>query len=173
GTLAPGRPATLRTLEPNISGTRHRGRAGGRGGSGAQVSGTTGRGPTDRGGAGRGPAERGPARRPAGRGPDGTDGRGEADGQEGIRLQKVLAAAGVGSRRHNEELIDAGRVRVDGKVVREQGRRVDPETAVIEVDGERVVTRTGLVHLALNKPRGVVSTMADPEGRPTISDLLT
>ena len=137
------------------------------------MSGTTGRGPTDRGAAGRGPAERGPARRPAGRGPDEPDGRGEADGQEGIRLQKVLAAAGVGSRRHNEELIDAGRVRVDGKVVREQGRRVDPETAVIEVDGERVVTRTGLVHLALNKPRGVVSTMADPEGRPTISDLLT
>lgn len=93
--------------------------------------------------------------------------------QDGIRLQKVLASAGVGSRRHNEELIDAGRVRVDGKVVREQGRRVDPETAVIEVDGERVVTRTGLVHLALNKPRGVVSTMSDPEDRPTITDLLT
>ncbi|MBL7493575.1 rRNA pseudouridine synthase [Frankia sp. AgB1.9] len=90
-----------------------------------------------------------------------------------MRLQKVLASAGVGSRRHNEELIDAGRVRVDGKVVREQGRRVDPETAIIEVDGERVVTRTGLVHLALNKPRGVVSTMSDPEDRPTITDLLT
>ncbi|MBL7497784.1 rRNA pseudouridine synthase [Frankia sp. CNm7] len=98
---------------------------------------------------------------------------GETDRPAGIRLQKVLAAAGVGSRRHNEELIDAGRVRVDGEVVREQGRRVDPETAVIEVDGERVVTRTGLVHLALNKPRGVVSTMSDPEGRPTVADLLT
>jgi 23S rRNA pseudouridine2605 synthase len=113
-----------------------------------------------------GTAQRGPA----GQGP-GTDGG--ADGQEGVRLQKVLAAAGVGSRRHNEELIDAGRVRVDGKVVREQGRRVDPETAVIEVDGERVVTRSGLVHLALNKPRGVLSTMSDPQGRPTIADLLT
>jgi len=97
----------------------------------------------------------------------------ETDKPEGIRLQKVLAAAGVGSRRHNEELIDAGRVRVDGKVVREQGRRVDPETAVIEVDGERVVTRTGLVHLALNKPRGVLSTMSDEQGRATIADLLT
>ncbi|MBX6389376.1 MAG: rRNA pseudouridine synthase [Frankia sp.] len=91
----------------------------------------------------------------------------------GIRLQKVLAAAGVGSRRHSEELIDAGRVRVNGEVVREQGRRVDPETAIIEVDGERVITRSGLVHLALNKPRGVVSTMADDQGRQTIADLLT
>jgi 23S rRNA pseudouridine2605 synthase len=97
----------------------------------------------------------------------------ETDKPEGIRLQKVLAAAGVGSRRHNEGLIDAGRVRVDGQVVREQGRRVDPETAVIEVDGERVVTRTGLVHLALNKPRGILSTMSDDQGRPTIADLLT
>jgi 23S rRNA pseudouridine2605 synthase len=85
----------------------------------------------------------------------------------------VLAAAGIGSRRHSEELIEAGRVSVDGAVVREQGRRVDPETAVIEVDGERVVTRTGLVHLALNKPRGVLSTMSDDRGRPTISELLT
>ncbi|CAI7978859.1 MULTISPECIES: pseudouridine synthase [Parafrankia] len=92
---------------------------------------------------------------------------------EGIRLQKVLASAGIGSRRHNEELIDSGRVRVDGEVVREQGRRVDPETAVIEVDGERVVTRTGLVHLALNKPRGVLSAMSDDRGRPTIADFLT
>jgi 23S rRNA pseudouridine2605 synthase len=97
----------------------------------------------------------------------------ETDKPEGIRLQKVLASAGVGSRRHNEELIDAGRVRVDGKVVREQGRRVDPETAVIEVDGQRVVTRTGLLHLALNKPRGVLSTMSDDQGRPTVADLLT
>ncbi|ABD10831.1 ribosomal large subunit pseudouridine synthase B [Frankia casuarinae] len=92
---------------------------------------------------------------------------------QGIRLQKVLAAAGVGSRRHGEELIAAGRVRVDGTVVREQGRRVDPETALIEVDGERIVTRTGLVHLALNKPRGVLSAMSDDRGRPTIADLLT
>lgn len=92
---------------------------------------------------------------------------------DGIRLQKVLAAAGIGSRRHSEELIAAGRVRVDGTVVREQGRRVDPETALIEVDGERIVTRAGLVHLALNKPRGVLSAMSDDRGRPTIADLLT
>jgi 23S rRNA pseudouridine2605 synthase len=95
------------------------------------------------------------------------------DPDEGVRLQKVLAAAGVGSRRHSEELIAAGRVRVDGAVVREQGRRVDPETAVIEVDGERIVTRAGLVHLALNKPRGVLSAMSDDRGRPTVADLLT
>jgi 23S rRNA pseudouridine2605 synthase len=91
---------------------------------------------------------------------------------DGIRLQKVLAAAGVGSRRHGEELIAAGRVRVDGAVVREQGMRVDPERVVIEVDGERVVTRSGLVHLALNKPQGVLSAMSDDRGRPTVADLL-
>ena len=72
---------------------------------------------------------------------------------EAVRLQKVLAASGVGSRRHCEELIDAGRVRVDGVVVRRLGTRVDPETASVEVDGERLVTRSGLQYLALNKPR--------------------
>ncbi|CAO5167295.1 23S rRNA pseudouridine 2633 (=2605 standard nomenclature) pseudouridine synthase [Frankia sp. AiPs1] len=85
----------------------------------------------------------------------------------------MLAAAGVGSRRASEELIDEGRVRVDGAVVREQGRRVDPETAVIEVDGVRIVTRAGLVHLALNKPLGVITAMSDDRGRPIIADLLT
>jgi 23S rRNA pseudouridine2605 synthase len=98
----------------------------------------------------------------------GRDDRGGA----GIRLQKVLAAAGIGSRRHSEELIAAGRVRVDGVVVREQGRRVDPETAVIEVDGERVVTRAGTLYLALNKPPGVLSSMSDDRGRPTVADFL-
>jgi 23S rRNA pseudouridine2605 synthase len=94
--------------------------------------------------------------------------------REGIRLQKVLAAAGVASRRAAEELIAAGRVEVDGDVVREQGRRVDPATAVIKVDGLRVATEAaGLVHLALNKPRGVVSTMDDPEGRPDLSPYVT
>ncbi len=91
---------------------------------------------------------------------------------EGIRLQKVLATAGVGSRRHNEELIAAGRVRVNGRLVREQGMRVDPELAVIEVDGQRVVTSAGLVHLALNKPRGVISAMSDDRGRETVADLV-
>jgi 23S rRNA pseudouridine2605 synthase len=92
---------------------------------------------------------------------------------DGIRLQKVLASAGVASRRAAEELIVAGRVVVDGQVVRELGRRVDPETAVVHVDGMRIVLRADLVHLALNKPRGVHSTMSDPQGRPCVGDLVS
>ena len=91
---------------------------------------------------------------------------------EGVRLQKVLAAAGVGSRRACEELISAGRVSVDGQVVKEQGLRVDPETAVVHVDGMRVTTASDRVYLALNKPRGMVSAMTDPDGRPTVGDLV-
>jgi 23S rRNA pseudouridine2605 synthase len=91
---------------------------------------------------------------------------------EGIRLQKVLAAAGVGSRRACEELIDAGRVSVDGEIVTEQGRRVDPESVVVHVDGMRVTTSTNRVYLALNKPKGMVSAMSDAEGRPTVGDLV-
>ncbi len=91
---------------------------------------------------------------------------------EGIRLQKVMAAAGVGSRRACEELIAAGRVSIDGETVREQGVRVDPEQVVVRVDGLRITTSSGAVHLALNKPRGMVTTMTDPEGRPTVGDLL-
>ena len=92
--------------------------------------------------------------------------------QTGIRLQKVLAAAGVGSRRACEVLIAQGRVSVDGEVVREQGRRVDPENAVVRVDDLRVTTATDQVHLALNKPRGMVSAMSDPEVRPSVGDLV-
>lgn len=91
---------------------------------------------------------------------------------QGIRLQKVLAAAGVGSRRACEELIAAGRVTVDGERVTEQGRRVDPETAVIRVDDMRVTTASDRVYLALNKPKGMVSAMGDPEGRPSVGDLV-
>jgi len=91
---------------------------------------------------------------------------------EGVRLQKVLAQAGVASRRAAEELIAAGRVSVDGKVVREMGRRVDPDRAVVHVDGSRIVVREDLVHLALNKPRGMLSTMADDRGRPCVGDLV-
>jgi 23S rRNA pseudouridine2605 synthase len=91
---------------------------------------------------------------------------------EGIRLQKVLAKAGVGSRRAAEELIAEGRVSVDGEVVTEFGRRVDPRTAVIHVDGVRVIVREDLLHLALNKPRGVHTTMSDERGRPCVGDYL-
>jgi 23S rRNA pseudouridine2605 synthase len=87
-----------------------------------------------------------------------------------VRLQRVLAAAGLGSRRACEQLIDEGRVEVDGKQVRTQGMRVDPDAAVIKVDGMRIATAQDHVYLALNKPKGVVSTMSDPEGRPSLAD---
>jgi 23S rRNA pseudouridine2605 synthase len=90
---------------------------------------------------------------------------------EGIRLQKVLADAGIGSRRASEELIAAGRVTVNGDVAR-LGRRVDPEADTIEVDGVPVPTRAGLVYYLLNKPTRVMSTADDPEGRPTVVQLV-
>src|SRR6202022_3733770 len=92
--------------------------------------------------------------------------------EEGVRLQKVLAAAGVGSRRACEELIDQGRVSVDGKRVRTQGMRVDPEKAVIPVDGLRIASASDAAYLALNKPQGVLSTMTDPEGRENLGDFV-
>jgi 23S rRNA pseudouridine2605 synthase len=88
-----------------------------------------------------------------------------------VRLQKVLARAGIASRRAAEELIASGHVRVDGKVVTELGTKVDARTSRVEVDGQRVVAES-LVYVALHKPRGVVSTMQDPEGRPSVRELL-
>lgn len=87
------------------------------------------------------------------------------------RLQKVLSAAGVASRRHAEELIAAGRVRVNGAVAT-LGDRVEATTDVVEVDGERVTLDTTLRYVLLNKPQGVVSTTSDPEGRPIVTDLI-
>lgn len=90
----------------------------------------------------------------------------------GERLQKVLARAGVASRRHSEVMIDAGRVEVNGKIVRTQGTRVNPNVDIIRVDGVRVNVNEDLEYFVLNKPRGVVSTMSDDEGRPCVGDLI-
>jgi 23S rRNA pseudouridine2605 synthase len=90
----------------------------------------------------------------------------------GVRLQKVLAAAGLGSRRHCEEMIGAGRVEVDGEVVRRYGARVDPQRQIIRVDGKRIPASEDLIYLALNKPAGVLTTMSDDRGRQTMSDLI-
>ena len=84
-----------------------------------------------------------------------------------IRLQKFLAAAGIGSRRHCEELITAGRIRVDGTVVTELGTRVDPDRQRVELDGQVVCAEAHRTYLA-DKPRGILCTSHDPEGRPTI-----
>jgi len=89
--------------------------------------------------------------------------------EEGVRLQKVIAAAGVASRRVAEDLIAARRVEVDGEVVTEQGLRVDPATAVIRVDGVRIPPQRATVYLVLNKPRGVLSAMEDDRGRATLA----
>ncbi len=89
-----------------------------------------------------------------------------------IRLQKLLAQSGVASRRKCEELMLAGLVEVDGEIVTRLGTKVDPRTAVVRVDGARLPPMSAHVYLVLNKPRGVVSTMSDPEGRRTLADLV-
>lgn len=91
---------------------------------------------------------------------------------EGVRLQKVLAQAGIASRRAAENMIARGRVEVNGKLVLEQGLRVDPETDHIRVDGSRIPSARRHVYGLVNKPRGVVSTMDDPEGRPTLAEFV-
>jgi 23S rRNA pseudouridine2605 synthase len=90
----------------------------------------------------------------------------------GVRLQKVLSQAGIASRRVAERMIIDGRVEVDGQLVTELGTRVDPDASVIRVDGARVMLDDSLVYLALNKPRGMHSTMSDDRGRPCIGDLV-
>lgn len=89
----------------------------------------------------------------------------------GERLQKVLAHAGVASRRACESLIASGRVSVDGMTVTETGLRVDPATQEIRLDGTRVLTDPDIVTVMVHKPAGVVTTMEDPQGRPTVADL--
>lgn len=88
---------------------------------------------------------------------------------EGVRLQKAMAAAGVASRRASEDLIVAGRVKVNGKVVRELGTRIDPQTDSVWVDNRPVMLDLDRIYLAFNKPKGVVSSMADEHGRSDLS----
>ncbi len=87
------------------------------------------------------------------------------------RLQKIVARAGIASRRAAEELVTAGRVRVNGRVVSELGAQADPRTDKVEVDG-RIILAENPIYIVLHKPRDVVSTMSDPEGRPSVADLL-
>ncbi|MCC3761524.1 rRNA pseudouridine synthase [Glycomyces sp. TRM65418] len=88
---------------------------------------------------------------------------------EGIRLQKVLSQAGIASRRAAEDLISRGKVKVNGEPAR-LGQRVDPQKDVIHVSGKRVVTDVDMVYFAINKPRGIISTMDDEEGRPSLAE---
>jgi 23S rRNA pseudouridine2605 synthase len=91
------------------------------------------------------------------------------------RLQKLIAAAGVASRRHAEELIAAGRVTVNGQVVRELGTKADPETDHIKVNGKLInpqLKSRENVYVLLNKPKGYLSSVSDPEGRPLVTELL-
>lgn len=99
--------------------------------------------------------------------------RPEVDADGLIRLQKLLAQSGVASRRKCEELMLAGLVEVDGEVVTRLGTKVDPRTAVIRVEGRRLPPISPHVYLVLNKPRGVVSTMSDPQGRRSLGDVVS
>jgi 23S rRNA pseudouridine2605 synthase len=87
-----------------------------------------------------------------------------------IRLNKIIADAGVASRRAADQLILEGRVSVDGKVISELGNKFDPEISEIKVDGESLINNKSKTYLAFNKPSGVISTMSDPEGRRTLGD---
>jgi 23S rRNA pseudouridine2605 synthase len=89
-----------------------------------------------------------------------------------VRLQKVIAASGLASRRKAEEWIAQGRVTINGKIVRELGTRIDPERDHVKVDGRHIKGIEPYAYLLLNKPKGIVSTLNDPEGRPTIDNLL-
>ncbi|WP_298885977.1 pseudouridine synthase [uncultured Serinicoccus sp.] len=146
-------------------------RGGGRSGGGRSGGARGGPGVPSQGG-GAGPRRAGGSRPPRRRRPSTPPDPASRDvhSPEGVRLQKLLAGAGFGSRRACEKLIEEGRVEVDGQVVVELGVRVDPSRQTVHVDGDRVVVDTDKVYLAFNKPAGVVSTMEDDEGRPCLTD---
>lgn len=146
----------------NPSGRGASGRGGGRPGRGR--GGVSRSAPGSRAGKGPRPPQR---RRPGPQQPDL-----DVHQPGGVRLQKLLAGAGWGSRRACEQLISQGRVEVDGQVVTELGVRVDPATQIIHVDGSRVILDETKLYLAFNKPLGVVSTMSDEMGRPSVGDYL-
>ena len=87
-----------------------------------------------------------------------------------VRLQKFMADCGVASRRACEALIDEGRVKVNGKIVKTQGVKIDPINTKVEVDNELISAKMTKTYLAFNKPAGILSTMSDPEGRPSLQD---
>lgn len=95
-----------------------------------------------------------------------------SEAEDGVRLQKVLSQAGIASRRVAERMIRDGRVEVDGRIVTEMGTRVDTEVSEIRVDGVRVQIDDTMVYLAINKERGMHSTMSDDQGRPCVGDLV-
>jgi 23S rRNA pseudouridine2605 synthase len=167
-----GRPQ--RSDRPSTGG-RPSGKSGGR----PQQGGPKGTGGKAAPGARRGSAKRmtdnvKPAPQPPRRGPAPIKSRPGTDvhDPEGVRLQKVLAQAGAGSRRACEEMITAGRVTVDGEVVTELGVRIDPTRQVVHVDGMRFSIDDELVYIMVNKPKGVVSTMYDEDGRLNLADMV-
>jgi 23S rRNA pseudouridine2605 synthase len=89
-----------------------------------------------------------------------------------MRLNKIIADAGITSRRGADELIADGRVTVDGRPIRELGAKIDPENHKVEVDGETIKRSLTKSYLVLHKPKGVLSTMYDPEGRPSLADFI-
>ena len=89
-----------------------------------------------------------------------------------MRLNKIIAEAGITSRRGADELIESGRVSVDGITIREMGSKFDPELVQVMVDGETITRSLSKSYLVLHKPKGVLSTMYDPDGRPSLSDFI-
>jgi len=158
-----GRPGNARAGSGGKSGS-----AGGSGGGKKPHRGQSGRTGAPQRGAARPAGNRSGVRRPAVAAAPTID----VHDPDGVRLQKLLAAAGLGSRRACEDLIASGRVEVDGQVVIELGVRVDPKRAVVAVDGLRVQLDATHVTIALNKPKGVVSTMHDEQGRPSVAQFV-